>query len=931
MRKRCAVALIRRSGWRKCMTRGVSLLLCFVVVASMISSGSVAHAGIFDSSSSSWWGQVVSNWIDNSSSTANTWNTVDNSNHSYTVNKPQNYYTSVTSSVVDKSGNVTNYYRGGDTTNTKIIDSYNRTFNTIHNTTNNTNNYEANVKLSDFLNQYTTNNVSNQYSYSADFKSWYYDNTTNNYNYNDFTKNEYTQNNLYYNQDNSRYYISIDNSTDEYYLIDVQYSPTFVTVNYTYNNTVNNNHVGDVTNVYYYELKDGRNSSSLTAAEVAGMDFGYDVKNYELVTDDPNTLSLQHFDGNYDDSSSYGRTFYSQNRSTTYVDSGDFGKAVLLPTGAAAGVTIPNLSGNSSLSFDFRVRYADVSHLGVYFGNTNIFQEVVTSRSWKGRDVYSDNEKVRNFSYGLDGFDIKGEHNLSVGSYYTYSWLSDLRVCAYSVSFNNYNVLSKTLTSQMVSPSSYLSSGFVGEETYVKKYGYFSSSSFVPSLFSRIEYADLNLSAFEYRDVNNYRDVDKNVYSGVVTQVAGKWRHYTEYEYRWSPSKYVLADFSYDSYKNQWLSMRITISGGKLYYFVNGDLVGSGTFTKPTADKFYIKSSGTVYLDELRVTTGSLSSTSPYNPANAPYDTNKVLALPDDLKANTIYVQHNIPVSNHRIGGVRPSNPGTGYFYIPLHEDNAGGQPQLYDGSNWVNVTAMVYDGSSLKNALGFKFSPVGDSPDVDIDAKPERPEKPGEAVDPEKCEHDWEVTGGTKSTCTIPGTAEYTCSKCEKTKTETLPKLGHTWEVKQSVQTSYDETGNIQTQGFTIYRCAVCGEEYKDTDGTGPPGGGGDSSGEDGETIWDKLGELLGSGIGGILKLAEAVISGLLDALISLVDMLTGKLADVVTAVMQIFAEVPQLFSGFLGFLSAVFPFFPPEIMLLLTFGIAAVVFVGIIKAIRR
>ena len=49
--------------------------------------------------------------------------------------------------MVDKSGNVTNYYRGGDTTNTQIIDSYNKTFNTIHNTTNNTNNYEANVKL----------------------------------------------------------------------------------------------------------------------------------------------------------------------------------------------------------------------------------------------------------------------------------------------------------------------------------------------------------------------------------------------------------------------------------------------------------------------------------------------------------------------------------------------------------------------------------------------------------------------------------------------------------------------------------------------------------------------------------------------------------------------------------------------------------------
>lgn len=914
MQKRSAAALIRRSDWCKCMTRGLSLLLCIVVMASMISDGSVAQAGIFDSSSSSWWSQVVSNWIDNSSSTANTWNSVDNSDHSYTVNKPQNYYTNVTSSVVDKSGNVTNYYRGGDTTNTKIIDSYNRTFNTIHNTTNNTNNYEANVKLSDFLNQYTTNNVTNKYSYSADFKSWYYDNTTNNYNYNDFTKNEYTENNLYYNQDNSRYYISIDNSTDEYYLIDVQYSPTFVTVNYTYNSTVNNNQkVGDVTNVYYYELKDGRNSSSLTAAEVAGLDLGYDVVNYELVTDDPNTLSLQHFDGNYNDSSSYGRTFYSQNRSMQYVDSGSFGQAVLLPTGSAAGVTIPNLSSNSSLSFDFRVRYADVSQLGVYFGDTNIFQEVPKLRKWVGQDVFSDNGNDLS-SMAPEGYSkyIYFTKIFSNSNYYAYSELSP-----YLVSGCVPTSFSTSYKSQMEVPTTSFFLNYVNES--LEKYGWvdFSGS---PVLYSATTFRGYRITSHASAGNNKYAHY-------------GRICNYIDKEYRWSPSQYVLADFSYDNYKNQWVSMRITIANGKLYYFVNGDLAGSGSFTKPTADKFYIKSSGTVYLDELRVTTGSLSSTSVYTPSNAPYDTNKVLALPDDLTANTIYVQHNIPVVNHRIGGVRPSNPETGYFYIPLHEDNSGGQPQLYDGSNWVNVTAMVYDGSSLKNALGFKFSPVGESPDVDIDAKPERPEKPGETVDPEKCEHEWELTGGTQPTCVLPGVAEYTCSKCEKTKTEPISKLPHNWEVKQSVQTSYDETGNIQTQGFTIYRCEICGEEYKDTDGSGPPGGpsGGDGSGEEGETIWDKLGKLLGSGLSGILKMAEAVIGGLLDALISLVDMITGKLADVVAAVMRIFEEVPQLFTGFLGFLSAVFPFMPPEIMLLLTFGIAAVVFVGIIKAIRR
>ena len=821
MRKRTAAARSSRPGTRSCMTRAVSLLLCFVVAASMISRPSVARAGLTDAAEYGF--DTLSKWLSgDSSQPLGGWTPVGYLDALFSSNKPQKYYTTPTSSVVDKSGNVTNYYRGGDTTNTQIIDSYNKTFNTIHNTTNNTNNYEANVKLSDFLNQYTTNNVSNQYTYSADFKSWYYDNTTNNYNFNQFTKNDYTQNNLYYNQDNSRYYISIDNSTDEYYLIDVQYSPTFVTVNYTYNNTVNHNEKhGDVTNVYYYELKDGRNSSSLTAAEVAGLDLGYDVVNYELVTDDPNTLSLQHFDGNYDDSSSYGRTFYSQNRSTVYVDSGDFGKAVLLPTGASAGVTIPNLSGNSSLSFDFRVRYADVSHLGVYFGSTNIFQEVVTSRSWKGRDVYKDDGASYPSGYLL--FASEGL-NLVKTEYYDIDFLTPFH--RGGSSYNNYTNMptpSSIYKSEMEKPTSYLSSGFEGESTYLKKYGWMSYASLIPSISVNRLYWQYCPSGTCFTTGPDYFKPEE------VWQTQGVLRHYTEKEYRWSSSRYVVANFSYDSYKNQWVSMRITLSGGKLYYFVNGDLVGSGTFTKPTADKFYIKSSGTVYLDELRVTTGNLSSTSPYTPSNAPYDTNKVLALPDELTANTIYVQHNIPVSNHRIGGVRPSNPGTGYFYIPLHEDNAGGQPQLYDGSNWVNVTAMVYDGKALHDAKGFKFSPVGDSPDVDIDAKPERPEKPGEAVDPEKCEHDWEVTGGTKSTCTIPGTAEYTCSKCEKTKTETLPKLGHTWEVKQSVQTSYDETGNIQTQGFTIYRCSVCGEEYKDTDGTGPPGSsGGGSSGEE-------------------------------------------------------------------------------------------------------
>lgn len=501
--------------------RVLSVLLCLVVMLSMISAPSVAHAMTL----SELMNSNVSSWIDNS--TANTWNTVDNSNTNYMVNKPQNYYTNVTSSVVDKSGNVTNYYRSGDTVNTRIVDSYNKTFNTVHNTTNNTNNYQANVKLSNFLNQYTTN--SNNYTYSADFKSWYYDNTTNNYNY--------TTNNTYYNYDNSRYYLTIDNSTDEYYFVDIQYSPTFVTVNYTYNTTnINNEKVGDVTNVYYYELKDGRNSSTLTAAEVAGLDVGYEADNYELVTDDPNTLSLQHFDGDYTDSSSYNRTFYSQNRSSQYVDSGAFGQAVKLSSGSAAGVTIPNLSGYSSPTFDFRIYYADISNLGIYFGDTNIFQEIPSYRRWTGTDFYSDDGTYRTIQASNSAYQS--------GATYTSAQLP----FSYSPS--------TSLKSSMTVPTSADFSGYSQTLHSPKRYGYFSTNN-APYLYSSGVVVDSwSCMPIDYGTYPDYLWTYRFSYSH---RIASK-------EYRWAPSQSTWADFSYSNYKSQWVSMRITLSGNNIYY-----------------------------------------------------------------------------------------------------------------------------------------------------------------------------------------------------------------------------------------------------------------------------------------------------------------------------------------------------------------------------
>ena len=196
----------------------------------------------------------------------------------------------------------------------------------------------------------------------------------------------------------------------------------------------------------------------------------------------------------------------------------------------------------------------------------------------------------------------------------------------------------------------------------------------------------------------------------------------------------------------------------------------------------------------------------------------------------------------------------------------------------------------------------------------------------PDSCTHNWQETDKTEPTCVTAGKTVSTCSLCGKTKTDPLPAAGHTWVVERTVQTSYDDEGNLLQQGYTIYQCSVCGEQYKDTQSTGPPGGT-----EEDKSLWEQLGDLIGSGIGGILELAGAILGKILDALTSLVEMITDKLKGIVEGILAIFDELPALFGGFLDFLGALFPYLPEEIMTLLTFGIIAIVFIGILKAVRR
>lgn len=184
--------------------------------------------------------------------------------------------------------------------------------------------------------------------------------------------------------------------------------------------------------------------------------------------------------------------------------------------------------------------------------------------------------------------------------------------------------------------------------------------------------------------------------------------------------------------------------------------------------------------------------------------------------------------------------------------------------------------------------------------------------TNPDSCDHTYTTTVTTAPTCTVGGLDTYTCSKCGYSYTQKTPAAGHTWTVKQSVQTEYDESGTIITQGYTIYKCSVCSEEYKDTDGTGPPSKPSTGSDNDDGIIVGTLKKL----ISGLFKLISGIIGGIVDGLLTLVSTAVDKLTQVV-----------NLFGSFGEALSVLWSWLPTDVVAVLVAGVTVVVFAAVLK----
>lgn len=189
-------------------------------------------------------------------------------------------------------------------------------------------------------------------------------------------------------------------------------------------------------------------------------------------------------------------------------------------------------------------------------------------------------------------------------------------------------------------------------------------------------------------------------------------------------------------------------------------------------------------------------------------------------------------------------------------------------------------------------------------------------------CVHDWQKNDATIPTCVRPGSVTYVCSKCQETKTESIPALGHNWQVKQTVTTEYDDTGQLVQEGYTIFECSICHEQYKSSDGTIPPGGSGTEPGgdEEGEGflswLFGKIGELLGTIGDGILNLLKTALEKIFGGLIDLVNSLFENLAKLV----DLFGSVGEAFQ-------VLWTWLPPEIIAILVAGVSIFVFVALLK----
>lgn len=640
-----------------------------------------------------------------------------------------------------------------------------------------------------------------------------YSSTTNTYSFyqptttNNNYYNRYDISNVYYNQQYNTYMYETTNNYNYY----VTYSPTY------YNITYLDSGSGSVkSDVYYYKLPDGRNSFDLKAADVYGQYFIYDVGNYDTVIEAPGVEGLWHLDGDLSDSGPAGHdAYFTSGASQSYVDSGAFNQA-LYNSSSSSLLVFPS----SGSTVEWRSYLSAISTsipASNYAFNTNSFDVP----GLIDPSVAGSPELPRNVYAGtiLDSVSVTKGWTRDTSSSLV-KWTSQLKITMYS----NYGTLFAFNGVPLVGLVAY-STGYVDQTCWQ------SSSGTIATYLSQT-----------YTQIS--QTVSFATSTALFTPQVGTW-----------------TSFAY--------------SGGDLY--MNGLKVAKGTLNLPLDNAgniagFVARHRGPYYnnfwyLDEVRISTDN-RYTAAYTPAAAPYDTSKVLVLPDTGQQGSVAIKSSVPVTAFRVGGVRPSAPVQGNVYISLDSSHKVTSAQQYNNGNWGSVDGAIYDTGqwvtlswySMRSYTIEDSDPGGSNSDSN--------------------------SGGSSSSGGGSGGSSFD------------------WAAfLQWLKDNFGGGGSASSSG---------------SDGGGGTGGGDDDGGG--------IGDFFGWLWSGITSFFTWVFGGLQIIVDWLVSALAGLAAGLGTA----FGSVLDIVGGFIGFLAAIFVFLPEEIVSVFVIGIVVMVILAIIKHFR-
>lgn len=693
-------------------------------------------------------------------------------------------------------------------------------------------------------------------------------NTTNNTFYDMSRDYTYTYNTAYYNQTYNSYYIPVTYNNVNYNYF-VTYTPTYTNITYIVDGCGDPSQA--VSNNYYFQLPDGRNSYNLTADDVFGIPLVGEVINYDAIPENDNCVALYHFDGNLVDASGKGGSItFDSGFADSYVSQSAFGKYLYIKGGGGARKFSVNFS-ETPLQSDFTVEFRIQFSAPTPFLMTS--DDVVSRGSCQSSDALIYTTPTATYTIKESGF---GQ------------------------------------TQEGYAKFKIPKAGFKVSKTFFTL-GSFTSLGLSSPLVSAHDawYEQVAASPWEaqFWDTNNVQYgydaamlVKRTMLGNIVSWVK-------------SQDPALAASYTLNNMlSGNWYSIAISYSGatGKYQYYLNGSLMGtfepasSPAETAITSLTFDIPVDYFAYcmIDELRISNAALY-TEDYTPASAPFDIPMALVLPSEKTEGAIAVKSAVTVNNVRLGGVRPSYPVQGDVYISLDADKKVTSCQQYQSGTWTECQGSVCDNDTWVDISKYSFAGqvVNEDDFAEVIDKKEDPAA-GTDANPEA-----EATS-----FIVHYYKEGTTDKVRRDTVYQNLAVGAAFTASAPTVKGYKALAasaeiTVTADGEHIF--------YYSVDESTDPGGSDDDPSKPG--FFD-----------GLLSSVKSLVNVICGFVGGVVQSLLSGITGIISTLIDAFKAVLSLGGHFGDFLAAALGFVPREIIDLLIAGIAVSIALAIIKFIR-